>query len=61
MRHMRANGGPLGLDLWSAPHMAQMNSYRVLFFTFKEIKSLNQYNVKEKKGELNFIFFPFKK
>lgn len=56
MRHLRANCGPLGLDLWSAPHVAKMNSYSVLFFTFQEIKSWNQYNLKEKE-KLNLFFF----
>lgn len=49
MRQMTANYGPL--DLASAPHIAKMNTDCVLFFTSREIKSLNQCNVKEKRGE----------
>lgn len=51
MRQMRAIYGPLDLELSSAPHIAKMNTYCVLFFTSKEIKSLNQYNVKKKRRE----------
>lgn len=49
MRQMRARHGPR--DLVSAPHIPKMNTYCVLFFTSKEIKSLNQHIVKEKRGE----------
>lgn len=57
MRQMRTIYGPLDLELSSAPHIAKMNTYCVLFFTSKEIKSLNQYNVKKKRREWNLIFF----
>lgn len=53
MRQMRANCGPLGVELYSRPCIAKMNMYAVFFFIVKEMKSLNQYNVKERRWELN--------